>query len=661
MTGPDGVAVVQGLARERYLVWADAPGYQPARAWVDLTQRSASAGAAGAGEPARVTLSLTPYPQAYWVRLRAETASAGKAVRTGELVRVRATVGRTGSAHDDPARMALRLRLGPSLRAVPAGEAPKAYQVSADSTEVLWLWDPLQPGQQREFTVVAVRVAGAAQRRQAEISASVEQTGAEREGREGELPSAVLASATVRLALEPEVQRAVVMGRVVGPDGQGLEGAWVHWEGGAGVQTGPGGWFTLSVPAGPHRLWVTRGVSHSPQAAGTPPGGGSAASPDALTVAQAGSWVVAEPGGLVPVVLAVNTGGSGEPGPATGGGFTGQPQPTWAVAAGQLQWDGSSGADGWAGLSAATALGGLGMNGSGRWGPQGLEWAQVRAGLGSARVVYRSDGLASEPERPGSGLSVPEELSAHLPAFSDGAELEAAWAGSRGFGLLRWQGPGSGRPGETVWLSAWERARAGEWWAGAGRYPAAGTAQEYRLRWVAGMAGEKPRGYRLSAVLDGPEGNPLGQASGLVQAGVAAAPQAQGAGSLLARLSVRHGWGDELPRLLGPAADELDRLADLVAGAGQDPSGSYRRYTEVRLATTQQVTLGLRRAAAGPVQGTDRAAVEDAHADFYFQPGEEGELQAQEGGTAAASEGSWAQAPSRPLMRVRLGMLSVQG
>ncbi|HEY8486322.1 MAG TPA: carboxypeptidase-like regulatory domain-containing protein, partial [Limnochordales bacterium] len=44
VTGPDGVAVVQGLARERYLVWADAPGYQPARAWVDLTQRSASAG-----------------------------------------------------------------------------------------------------------------------------------------------------------------------------------------------------------------------------------------------------------------------------------------------------------------------------------------------------------------------------------------------------------------------------------------------------------------------------------------------------------------------------------------------------------------------------------------------------------------------------------------
>ena len=630
LTGASGTVALDGLGAGRYWVRAEAPGFRAAQQGVELAP-AGRGGRGGTDVGARtVTLALQPAP-AVDVDVQLQTSGSGPA-EAGDLVRVEVSVALAPAA---PAARAgtVELLLPDGLQALPIAAEEAAVRVQQDGRQVRWAIGPLQPGQRHSRTLLASVIPLPGRVGRALVRAAVR---LELEG-DGQAAAGSMVTATGQAELplrqESWATSGVVLGRVVGPDGKGLEGAVVQTQDGRRTTAGPGGWFSLALAPGPHLLQVL--------------GEGS----DGLGPVAALVYVRSQ--GVHGVVLTLSRGAQAL---------------TRLAAAGQLEWTAAGPPQVGGGLSVEAPILGSSTSVAVRVDGSGVSVSRAELRAGAYRFTVSADPLdvvarlkaLSPPSWP---RSVGEEVQPPLPPqTSSGPVVLVSWSAPPGSGaaVARLGDPqGQGPEAPLLWAAVWRASqRRAAWWAGR-LYADKSSDGGERMRWEAGARRrEGYSGYRLRLAADSLPVALFSPDAGAVEVEAWGPAEGDADGADLAAIRLRHASGRKALSLLAASGDDLDELTLAVAGDWPSAADAEEEQTELILSPTLHVSWGLRRwsrTAQAPARA-DKPSVADAYAQFTFTPGPP-EPEPIHPGAASAAPGS----PPEALLRFRLGLVSVHG
>ena len=627
LAGPDGSALFSGLPAGFYRVSAGAPGFRSQQRQVRLVAPAGPEGSQEPGQPHRLTLALEAASVAE-VEVRLQTPHGGSA-RAGDLVEVevRLILPSSGAGVRSGS---VELMLPENLRAL-AGSADGRPLSDLDGRRLRWSLETLGAGQSLAWRVVAavVPLPAIGSRQRVRAVARLYPQPADPRGDVG--PEAVTAASEAELSVQPAgwAQSGTVMGRVIGPDGQAVEGAVVQTHDGRRVRTGMGGWFSLELPAGPHLLQVAT-VDGSPPAAS--------------------ALVHVRPQSAHGLVLTAGYPGAASP---------------WVAAAGQVEWGSGPQTAAGAGVALYTPV-----PGGSAWAALRLEGETIslpRAELVSGpwrltvsddpgELLDRLGELA--PDGPGQASTLvvepPVEVAGELPVVL--ATWDGATPGTRVALMAGGDGQGPDRP--SLWAAAWREDAGGQAWWAAGLHGAAGEHEGPRVRWEAGRGRQgQGSGHRWRLAADGPLTGPLAPDAAAVQVEAWGPVEDGGSQTDVAGLRLDHAWGRDAATLLAESVDPLDELVQTaIAYAGPGP-GSRQEQTHLVLTPSVRWSWGLRRWTHWPSSGGSQpTAVADGYTVLTFAPA---------GPTPPATgeppAGPWQPVPGLPSLRLRLGLLSAQG
>lgn len=719
LTGSDGAARLGGLLPGRYRVRAEAAGFRAAEEVVEVRPASRGDGPRSWGGVRTVTLTLQPGPTVD-VAVRLRTSGTG-AAEVGDLVRVEVSVALATAA---PAARGGTVELGlpEGLRVLVGSTGGPSAEVGPDGRQVRWSLGPIQPGQRHRLALLAAVVPSPGQAGKRRIRATA-RLRLPADGPAGETVVVAVGEDELELSEGAWFATGVVLGRVVDPQGQGIEGVVVQAEDGRQAISREGGWFQLALAPGPHLLQVLE------------PSTGAWLAGSAATAAKGtAALLYVRPQGIHPVVLTASPpaasarlqagieGSPGAKGASTGATSAPGAGPSHRVAAGmvaagQLQWQGAGTADGGGRLEVA---GGLSLRGP-LWGTvtsvavradsSGLSVGRAELRAGAFRFMITADPVEPARWRKLVGLSAAEAALAPAaqprapPQSASGPVVLATWSAASGSGVAvagfaGQQGRGAQSP--ELWAGAWRLTpRRAAWWTGRwyavdgegnGGEGDVGENGGRRFRWEIGASRAEPTtGYRLRLAFDGLASALLVPEARSVEAEAWAPSEAGSEGAELASLRLRYASGRNAWSLLSPVTDELDRLALEGAGLRVAVPDADEEQTELLLSPTASLSWGLRRwsrQAVGARPEAEGASISDAYAVFTFRPDppqlspaatdlappaatEPAPPATTDPGPPAATDRILAAAtdpartatpgPQELLLRFRLGLLSVQG